>query len=121
MAIKIKIEEIPGYKNYFLIKIGGELDYTVANNNIITREIMPYIDTGKKNIIMDLQDLSYVDSTGLLNILYCYLKLQKAKGNMRFIGVNSKIRELFTAIGLAKMIPLCNDFSEAINDIEKGY
>ena len=120
MTIKILIEEISGYKNYVLIKISGELDYTVVNNNIITREIMPCIETGEKNIIMDLQDLSYIDSTGILNILYCYLKLQKAKRNMRFIRVDNKIRELFMAIGLTKMIPLCNNISEAIKDIEKG-
>jgi len=27
---------------------------------------------------------------------------------------------LFAAIGIDKMIPLSNDFNEAINDIEKG-
>ena len=84
------------------LKLIGRLDTTTA----------PALETtvdgcisGVQQLVMDCSALEYVSSAGLRVILKAQ-KLMNAQGNMKLIGVNETIMEVFEITGFADILTI---------------
>ena len=55
-----------------------------------------FIKQGKKNIIVELSDVKFVNSTGLGNIVRGFSTVNDAGGKMKLAGVHDKIEGLLS-------------------------
>ena len=60
------------------------------------QEFQDYISSllanGKKNIIVNMQDVSFVDSSGIGNIIRAFSTVKEAGGQLKLAGLNNKIQ-----------------------------
>lgn len=113
--LKIEISDVVACRDIKIIKVSGELAINNSNNFKVTAEGL--IEKGIINLIIDLSDLRFIDSFGTLNLINIYYKTKQRRGNMCLFGVNSDIMDVFDTVGLAKLVPVYNDKSEAIANI----
>ena len=113
MGFSVEIEE----KNQIpIVHISGEIDvYTCPE---LRSKLIEIIDTGKKNLILDLENIQYIDSTGLGTIAYTARTLEANSGNVLVVCTKHQIKKIFEVSGLEKKnIKLFDNESEALKEL----
>ena len=58
----------------------------------------------QKKVILDLADVTIVDSTGVGILVMCYAKMKKAGGALRIAGVNGMVEDTLRLTNIDKLI-----------------
>jgi len=74
-----------------------------------------YLDSGKKNIIVDMSDVKFVNSSGLGNIVRGFSTVKDAGGQMKLAGVTDKIDGLLSITRLNSVFEQYPTTEEAAN------
>jgi anti-sigma B factor antagonist len=56
-----------------------------------------------KRVVLDLTDVSYMDSSGLGTIVGLYLSAKRQQRELKLINLNQRLKELFRITNLAKV------------------
>ena len=70
---------------------------------------------GSVNIILDLQHIAYIDSTGLGALVMCGTSLRKQGGNLKLLNLNRRNIELLIMTKIATVFDLFADEQDAVN------
>jgi len=54
------------------------------------------VDSGQRKILLNLAEVSYMDSAGLGEVVRCYATLNRAGGRMKLVNLTARIRDLLT-------------------------
>lgn len=92
------------YKNTLYVSFCGELD---ENSSSYTRETLDKIlDKEKYNqVIIDLSELEFMDSTGIGVMIGRYKKLKSKEVPLYLTNPNKHIDKIFEMTGLYKIMP----------------
>jgi anti-sigma B factor antagonist len=71
--------------------------------------------TGAKNLIFNLAQVDYIDSTGLGALVVCATSLRRAGGSVKLLNLNRRNIELLIMTKLATVFDLFNDEQDAVN------
>lgn len=89
-------------RDILILRLKGELD-DVSVCDLRTR-ISNYIDSYKINhLVLNLQDLTFLDSSGIGFIIGRYHQLRKRNGDITISNINSRIERIIYISGLAKI------------------
>ncbi|MDE6241467.1 MAG: anti-sigma factor antagonist [Anaeroplasmataceae bacterium] len=89
-------------KDILILRLKGELD-DVSASDLRTR-VANYIDSYKINhLVLNLAELTFLDSSGIGFIIGRYHQLRKRNGDITISNVNSKIERIIYISGLAKI------------------
>ncbi len=79
------------------------------------------IDGGISKLIIDLQNLNYIDSTGIGTLINTAKLLRSKNGDLVLLNVSSTIEEVFQPVNLLNFIKLFNDEQEAQDYLKSIY
>ena len=68
----------------------------------------------KVNMVLDLEAVDFVDSSGLGAILSCYRKLTSADGDLMLCAMSKEVRILFELVRMHRIVEIYNSRDEAI-------
>ncbi|GAB4224383.1 MAG: STAS domain-containing protein [Acidobacteriota bacterium] len=92
-----------------------EGDIKIGEGDVALREtIRSLIDAGKKNFVLDLSSVRYLDSAGLGELVATLKRVREAGGDLRVCGVNRRVDEAFHVTQLVRVLDIYKDRSEAI-------
>ena len=98
-----------------LLQITEEIDHH-SSEKIRTRadfEIQKYIP---KKVVMDFENVNFMDSAGIGMILGRYKMTTMFGGTMNMVNVNPSVKKVFEMSGILKLIPIMED----VGGIEVG-
>ena len=70
---------------------------------------------GKKNIVLELAKVDFIDSTGLGALVMCATTLRKTGGNVKLVNLNRRNVELLVMTKLATVFEIFGDEQDAIS------
>jgi anti-sigma B factor antagonist len=70
---------------------------------------------GARDFLLNLQDVDYIDSTGLGALVVCFTSLRKIGGRLKLENLNRRNVELLVLTKLTTVFELFNDEQNAIN------
>lgn len=70
---------------------------------------------GKRNLVLELGGVDFIDSTGLGALVICATSLRKAGGNVKLVNVNRRNIELLVMTKLATVFEIFTDEQDAIS------
>lgn len=73
-----------------------------------------YIEEDKKNIIVDLHDVKFMNSSGLGMLIGGLTTMKKANGNLKLARVTDKIESLLIITKLITIFEFFKDVDEAV-------
>ncbi len=73
-------------------------------------EVKPLIRNAKR-VVLDLTDLTYMDSSGLGAIVSLYVSAKGASCDLRLINFNKRIRELLGITHLLSVFEACGQYN----------
>ena len=97
--------------NYTLIKVQEEkLDTHIAPT--LKSELVLVSGNGEKNIVLDLENVRYCDSSGLSAILVANRLCKNANGTFVLTGLNEAVERLITISQLDTVLNITNTVKE---------
>ena len=66
-------------------------------------QISDYLANDKKNIIIDMSDVKFVDSSGLGNIVRAYSTVKDAGGQLKLAGISNKVEGVLSITKLSSV------------------
>jgi anti-sigma B factor antagonist len=111
MSLHIEQRESEGV---IILDLKGPL--TLGHGDLELRDRLPALhQSGKVNILLNLKDVSEIDSTGLGTLVFGLARLRKAGGRLALVNVNRSHLELFLLTKLAIAFEFFEDEQEAVN------
>ncbi|MFC5181776.1 STAS domain-containing protein [Actinomadura harenae] len=95
-----------------VVKISGEID--VFTSPRLREMLLDIIDNGGQHLVVDLGEVTFLDSTGLGVLVGIYHRLRARDGSMSFMGVNERVRRVFHVTQLTKIFVLHRTFEDAL-------
>jgi anti-sigma B factor antagonist len=115
MVLNFSIDVIEK-KDIPIVNVNGEID--IYNCSQLTEKLLKIIKSGHKNIILNLENVQYIDSTGLGSIALSVQELAKKEGKMNIICTKPTINRIFEISGLTKKnITIFEDETRALAHI----
>ena len=97
-----------------IVVVDLEYDHLDADNiEIFKGDIIPLIEK-ERQVIFDLNQLNFSDSSGLGAFLSCLRRLKASGGDLKLCGMNAAVRALFELVRMHRVIEIYNDREEAI-------
>lgn len=113
MAFQIKTQEQGGT---LVVSLSGSLDTLFAED--LKTAFGQVLRTGKKQVVLNLQEVKYVASSSIRAFLYLGKALQQNQGTLRMAQVNPKVLEVFRMVGLGSVIPIFDSLSDALKGLD---
>ncbi|GAE36752.1 anti-sigma F factor antagonist [Halalkalibacter akibai] len=102
MSLRIDLEQ---KGSVLLVRLEGELDHHTAEE--LRGQVEQILANGSvKHIVLNLELLSFMDSSGLGVILGRYKQVKANGGEMVVCAISSSVKRLFEMSGLFKIIRL---------------
>ncbi|WP_181350001.1 anti-sigma F factor antagonist [Thalassobacillus sp. CUG 92003] len=110
MGLKVNFTRI---ENVLLVRLDGELDHHEANH--LRSEWQQILQQQPiEHVILNLEKLYFMDSSGLGVILGRYKEMQKSSGEMVICSISPEVKRLFDLSGMFKIMKLVDNESFAL-------
>ena len=101
-----------------VLTLRGEIDVYTAPR--LRQSLVDVVDAGATNLIVDMGQVDFLDSTGL-GVLVDGLKRVKAKdGTLAIVATEGKILKIFDITGLNKAFPIHASVEQALAGAPQG-
>jgi anti-sigma B factor antagonist len=115
MAFDIRESEREGI---MILALKGRL--TVGEASTVREKVNELVAAGRVNIILDLQNVDYIDSTGLGSMVICFTTVKKAGGALKLLNLNKRNIELLLLTKLHTIFEVFSDEQDAVNSFFPG-
>jgi len=110
MALEILVRQKEGIA---ILDVNGRL--AVGGASALREKVTEEMAQGQNNVILNLKDVDYIDSTGLGTMVICYTTLSKAGGNLKLVHLNRRNIELLLLTKLSTVFQIFGDEQDAVN------
>ncbi len=106
--------ELKQIRNTLLVRVKGEMDMLVAEK--LRKEIDRKLETKQiANLVINLEKVTFIDSSGLGVIIGRYKKISSLNGKMYIVGASLSVRKILMFSGINKLISIYNNEQDIIN------
>lgn len=99
----------------WLVGVRGRLDQSL--NMQLEENLTGLLDGGRNHLIVDLSEVSYINSGGLRCLVSAWRKARQQSGNLVLCGLNARLQEIFSMVGFDKVFqiyPTCEAAQQAM-------
>ena len=111
MDLALRVEEREGWA---IASASGDLDLTTAPR--LREQLVQVVMAGQPRIVLDLQAVDFIDSTGL-GVLVGLLKRARSQGgDLRLVSERTSLRKLLELTALESAFPLAANVDDALGE-----
>jgi anti-sigma B factor antagonist len=96
-----------------IVDLAGRLTLGEASG-LVRGTIKDLINSGQKNILVNLKDVSYLDSAGLGELVGAYATVTHASGNIKLLHPQAKVHDILQITKLYTVFAAFDDEMEAL-------
>lgn len=96
-----------------ILSLKGRL--TVGEASAVREQCNAVAASGNVNVLLNLEHVEYIDSTGLGAMVICFTSLKKAGGALKLINPNKRNIELLLLTKLHTIFEVFSDEQDAVN------
>jgi anti-sigma B factor antagonist len=94
------------------VEVQGEID--VYTSPRVKETINELIEKGHYQLVINLEGVRYIDSTGLGVLIGALKKVREHNGRILLVCTNPQIKKIFNITGLVKIFEIFKDEDEAL-------
>ena len=95
-----------------LIQVSGRIDG--SNAAAFDRAVIAALESNDCTVLMDLENLSYINSAGLRTFVKVARRLRRGTGALALCAMRDETRKVFEIAGFHKVIPIYPTRAEAL-------
>ena len=109
---QLNIKERPA-GDVTILDLSGKI--TIGEGSVQLREaVRKLLDDGKKKILLNLGDVSYVDSSGIGELVSSYTTTNNQGGQLKLLNLTKKIQDLLMITKLLTVFQTFDNEEEAV-------
>jgi anti-sigma B factor antagonist len=111
-TVEVTIENVPTISDLKVIAIKGTVD--AVTSKYLDEKILPMIEEGKSNIILDLSRIDYLSSTGMMCLIKYLVFSTDKKRILRLIKPSKSVYDTLLIAGIAKHFEIYDSIEAAL-------
>ena len=112
----MKIEE-RALENVVILDLKGKL--TIGEGDeLLKGTIQKLMDQGHSNLLLNLEDVPYVDSAGLGEIVRTYTTVSRQGGSLKLVNLTKRITDLLAITKLLTVFDTFESEADAVSSFE---
>ena len=111
--MEISVKEIEN--NTVIIKLFGDIDIYTSSD--LKDAMISQVDFGAKRIIMDMEDVHYIDSSGIGVFIAVLGTFKKVNVKIGMIKITEPVKKVLELTRLTSFLPVYNTEAEAIEKL----
>ena len=100
-----------------VVRLSGRLDAYAAND--VERELEALLANESVHLVLDLEELEYISSSGLRVLLIALKKARKQKGDVRLASLQPYVKEVFDIAGFTQLFKMFDKEQDAVNSFKE--
>lgn len=113
--LTVRLDEVDGYP---LVVPVGEID--IASVGVLQQALDQLLEPGPTRLVLDLEGVQYLDSTGLGAITASRGRAREEGGDVVVVCTRARILRLFAITGLDRVFSICASRDEAVAALAAG-
>jgi anti-sigma B factor antagonist len=113
MNFDIQTEKVAD--DVYVIALTGEIDLYTAPE--FKQQLLDVVGQGAKNVVVDLTETTFIDSTTLGVLVGGVKRLRPAGGQLSIVSSDRNITKIFEITGLNRVFPLHATRAEALESV----
>ena len=110
MSLTVKTRKVD---NVIVVDLSGRL--TIGEPVLLLRETLRVqINQGVKHYILNLRDVSYIDSSGLGELVSSYTTVRNKQGDVKLLNLTTKAKDLLQMTKLLTVFDTYDDEAKAL-------
>jgi anti-sigma B factor antagonist len=105
--------------NVTVLDLKGRLVFD-EGDGVVRDRINHLVDEGRVNIVINLQEVTYVDSCGIGVLVAKYVSLRRKGGDLRFVNLTPRSRRLLEITKLMGIFRIYDSEEEAVASFPTG-
>lgn len=101
-----------------ILKVSGEIDVYTAPR--LREELVSAIDDGHVRLVLDVEAVQFLDSTGLGVLVGALKRVRADGGSLDIVCTHSRLLKIFEITGLDKVFGLHASVEDAVSGPEKA-
>ena len=95
-----------------MITVSGELD--LASSAALEEELVRLAESDSEQVILDLRELEFMDSTGLSTLVKAHQRAQEAGQRFGLVRGPQQVQRLLSLTGVAERLPFADTPEELL-------
>jgi anti-sigma B factor antagonist len=95
-----------------VVEVTGEIDVYTAPK--LREQLAELVDSGRHDIVVDMQGVEFLDSTGLGVLVGGLKRVKQHDGSMNLVCTQERILKIFRITGLTKVFPIYDSVAAAV-------
>jgi len=100
----MNLEQLNTANNHLIIKLSGEMDAQGCSK--IRSELEEISNQSQPHIIVDVNSVSFIDSSGIGAIVFLFKRLKEQNRSMEIVGVQGQPKELMKLLRMDSAITM---------------
>jgi anti-sigma B factor antagonist len=96
-----------------VLNVGGEVDLSTAP--ALRSAVDDVLVSGRRRLVVDLADVTFMDSSGLSVLVAGFKAMREAGGEMTVVCPNASISKIFAITGLDRVFSIHPSLDEALS------
>jgi anti-sigma B factor antagonist len=101
-----------------VLDVSGRL--TSFEIGALRESVLRLLKQGRKNIVLNLSGLQYLDSSGIGELARIYVSVVKGSGEMKVVGLSPKVEEILKITQLYQVLPEFPTEEEALESFPES-
>ncbi|GAA3762662.1 STAS domain-containing protein [Terriglobus aquaticus] len=115
MSMKVSTRQVDGVT---ILDLSGRI--TLGEGSVTLRDaIRDLVNKGEKHILVNLGDVSYLDSSGLGELVSAYTSVKNAGGELKLLNLTKKVHDLLQITKLYTVFDVKDDEASAVGSFSK--
>ena len=92
-----------------VLDVNGNVTTTDGSDKMLSDKLRSLVQQNRKKLLLNLANVSYVDSTGLGAIVHSYATVKNQGGSLKLLNVTGRFRDL---LSLTKLLTVFETFEQ---------
>ena len=102
-----------------IVDVSGKITLGDGGDAILKDKMRSLLQQGQTKVLLNLGDVSYVDSAGLGEIVQAYATVTKAGGGLKLLNTTKRIKDLLSITKLLTVFDTFDNEAEAVTSFSK--
>lgn len=105
------------YKNIYILDVKSDMD--LYNAHELKEAFNKLIDKKVKTLIINLENVEYIDSSGIGALIYIFSTAKKKNCRLKIANVHGSVAKVITLTKLMNYFPIVDTINDAIQQLNK--
>ncbi len=116
MTMKASTRQVDGIA---VVDISGRI--TLGEGSTLLRDtVRDLVSKGKKQILLNLGDVTYIDSSGIGELVSAYTSVRNQGGELKLLNLTKKVHDLLQITKLYTVFDIKDDEAAAVKSFATG-